>query len=104
MWRAPAQERENIGPQGEEVRWRHIQWGERKMGSPRVQQQQRGDGIMKRPVPDQFPSEEAARRRDEVIRRMANTPPQPKLSPHPKKKKKAGAGRAARKGHADREA
>ena len=26
---------------------------------------------------DQFPPEEAARRRDEVVRRMLNTPPQP---------------------------
>jgi hypothetical protein len=26
----------------------------------------------------EYPEEEAARRRDEVIRRMANTPPQPK--------------------------
>jgi hypothetical protein len=53
-----------------------------------------------------FDEDEAARRRDEVVRRMANTPPQPKaMTPrHPKKKKKAGAGRAAGKGRARREA
>ena len=28
----------------------------------------------------EFPPEEAARRRDDVIRRMANTPPQPHVS------------------------
>lgn len=32
----------------------------------------------------QFSEEETARRRDEVIRKMANTPPQPKVSPRPK--------------------
>jgi hypothetical protein len=30
---------------------------------------------------DEFSPEEIARRRDEVIRRMANTPPQPRVSP-----------------------
>lgn len=53
--------------------------------------------------PEEFSLEEAARRRDEVIRRMANTPPQPKVIPHPKKKRKAVAGRAARKVRAGRE-
>jgi hypothetical protein len=55
---------------------------------------------------DVFSLQEAARRRDEVIRRMANTPPQPKVKPsHPsKKKKKAVVGRAVRKARADREA
>lgn len=52
---------------------------------------------------DLYSAAEAARRRDEVIRRMANTPPQPKPSPHPKKKKKAASGRAADKSRADRE-
>jgi len=53
---------------------------------------------------DQFSEAEAARRRDEVVRRMANTPPQHKPTiPHPKKKKKAVAGRAVRKSHAGRE-
>lgn len=55
---------------------------------------------------DAYSGEEAARRRDEVIRRMANTPPQPKataLRPS-KRKKKAGAGRVARKVRAGREA
>lgn len=50
-----------------------------------------------------FTAEEAARRRDEVIRRMANTPPQPKVTPRPRKKKKAVAGRAVRKAPARRE-
>ena len=52
---------------------------------------------------DHYNPEEAARRRDEVIRRMANTPPQPKLTPRPKKKRKAGAGRATGKGRAGHE-
>lgn len=54
---------------------------------------------------EQFTDAEIAKRRDEVIRRMANTPPQPKATtPHrPKKKKKAGAGRAAGKARAGRE-
>ena len=58
------------------------------------------------PTPvSEYNAEETARRRDEVIRRMATTPPQPKLSPRrPGKKKKAGAGRAVGKGRADREA
>jgi hypothetical protein len=30
---------------------------------------------------EQYSAEEAARRRDEVIRRMANTPPQPRATP-----------------------
>jgi len=51
-----------------------------------------------------FADSEVARRRDEVVRRMANTPPQPKSNPHQGKKKKAGAGRAARKVRDDREA
>jgi hypothetical protein len=46
---------------------------------------------------DLYDDVEIAKRRDEVIRRMANTPPQPKASPRPKKKKKAVAGRAVRK-------
>lgn len=54
-------------------------------------------------VDDTYSDQETERRRDEVIRHMANTPPQPKISPHPKKKKKAGAGRVAGKGHAGRE-
>lgn len=57
---------------------------------------------MKRPPLEEFSPEEAARRRDEVIRRMANTPPQPKANPRPKKKKKAVVGRVARKGHGTR--
>lgn len=39
---------------------------------------------------DEYSPEEAARRRDEVIRRMANTPPQPRVSPQSKRAKKAG--------------
>lgn len=45
-----------------------------------------------------FPEKDAALRRDEVVRRMANTPPQPKVS-HPSKpqKKKAAQDHAAPK-------
>jgi hypothetical protein len=50
---------------------------------------------------DEFHNDnEASRRRDEVVRRMANTPPQPKLitqNHHPKNKKKADADRAVRR-------
>jgi hypothetical protein len=55
---------------------------------------------------EHFTDAETAKRRDEVVRRMANTPPQPKVSGphHLKKKKKAGAGRAAGKSRARREA
>jgi hypothetical protein len=49
----------------------------------------------------EFSLEETVRRRDEVIRRMANTPPQPKATT-PRPKKKAVAGRAVRRGRADR--
>jgi len=54
----------------------------------------------------QFGLRETEKRRDEVIRRMANTPPQPKTTTprRPGKKKKAVAGRAARKGRGTREA
>ena len=40
--------------------------------------------------PAEFSDEETARRRDEVVRRMANTPPQPRVKPpsHQGKKKK----------------
>lgn len=49
---------------------------------------------------DKYSNEETARRRDEVIRRMANTPPQP-AKPRPSKKgKPTGQGRAAAKGRA----
>lgn len=48
--------------------------------------------------PDEHFSEaESSRRRDEVIRRMANTPPQPKASHHPKMEKKADTAHAADK-------
>jgi hypothetical protein len=53
---------------------------------------------------DSYSADEAARWRDEVIRRMANTPPQPKVSHRPKRKTKTGAGRVARKERAHREA
>jgi hypothetical protein len=52
---------------------------------------------------ENFTDAEIAKRRDEVIRRMASTPPQPKAIPRPKKKKKAVAGRAVRKIRAGRE-
>ena len=41
---------------------------------------------------EEYPPEEAAQRRDEVIRRMANTPPQPKIN-RPRKTAKATADR-----------
>ena len=49
---------------------------------------------------DQYSPEEAARRRDRVIRRMANTPPQPRAkspSRQSEKRKSTGPGRADRK-------
>jgi len=54
---------------------------------------------MSRDKDDAYSDVEAARRRDKVIRRMANTPPQPKAKNpvRPKRKKKAGADRAVRK-------
>lgn len=56
---------------------------------------------MKQPIKD-YSDAEVERRRDEVVRRMANTPPQPKVTPRRGKKKKAGAGRAVRKARAGR--
>jgi len=49
---------------------------------------------------DKYSEADTASRRDEVIRRMANTPPQPKSKTlHRRKKgKKAGVGRAVGKG------
>lgn len=48
---------------------------------------------------EDFTPEEAARRRDEVIRRMANTPPQHRATPAPSRKKAEGTG-ARRKARA----
>jgi hypothetical protein len=52
-----------------------------------------------------FSNEEIARRRDAVIHRMANTPPQPKAKAprRQKKKTKAVSDRVARKARAGRE-
>jgi hypothetical protein len=54
---------------------------------------------------DTYSAKETEQRRDEVVRRMANTPPQPRATPaRPQKKKtKAAAGRAAGKVRAARE-
>ena len=55
----------------------------------------------------EFSEDETARRRDKVVRRMANTPPKPRTkSPsHPTGKKKPfGPGRADRKPSAGRRA
>jgi len=58
--------------------------------------------MSKPPPQEQFEPEEAARRRDVVVRRMANIPPQPKIT-RPRKKAKATAARpAARKRGASR--
>lgn len=56
---------------------------------------------------DEFSEEEIARRRDEVVRRMANTPPQPRTkSPSRRtgKKKPTGRGQADGKPKAGEEA
>jgi hypothetical protein len=46
-----------------------------------------------------YSNREAAKRRDEVVRRMAMTPPEHKTTPRrPGKKKPAGAGRAKGRG------
>ena len=53
-----------------------------------------------------YDDSETAHRRDEVIRRMANTPPQPRINPQARlqrKRKKAVVGRAAGKDRAGRE-
>ena len=55
---------------------------------------------------DQYSEEETTRRRDTVVRRMANTRPQPRvksLRRQPKKRKPTGSDRAVRKNAADEE-
>ena len=42
-------------------------------------------------IDEQYSPEETARRRDAVIRRMANTPPQPRVSPKAKTAKESAA-------------
>ena len=57
-----------------------------------------------KPSDDPYNDRETARRRDEVIRRMANTPPQPKVTGlRPKTKKIADADCAAHKDRAPHE-
>ncbi len=46
---------------------------------------------------DEYDAEEIARRRDEVVRRMANTPPQHVKASQSGKRKPTAARRAARK-------
>lgn len=60
--------------------------------------------MTKKTAETEYTDDEVARRRDEVIRRMANTPPRPRAnrSRHPQKAEKADADRAADKGRADR--
>jgi hypothetical protein len=58
--------------------------------------------MKRRPLPesDQYSEGETARRRDEVVRRMANTPPQPRVKTpirQAKKKKPTGSALATRK-------
>lgn len=60
---------------------------------------------MNRTKDETYSDAETARRRDEVIRRMANTPPQPRTkSPdhHPKKKRSAVQGQKPRGSGKDR--
>lgn len=54
---------------------------------------------------DYYEPKEADQRRDEVVRRMANTPPQPKSNPsrRQKTKTKAGTDRVTGRGRARRE-
>jgi hypothetical protein len=54
---------------------------------------------MSKPHDQTFSEEETARRRDEVVRQMANTPPQPRVTApnRPSKTRKKAA-----KGHASR--
>ena len=59
---------------------------------------------MKKPEADFYSDKEAAKRRDEVVRRLANSPPRPKSSDDPlKMKSTSAAGRAVHKGRDDRE-
>lgn len=51
----------------------------------------------KRESEDQYSEAETTRRRDEVIRRMANTPPQHRVSPSSKKGKPSASGRGRKK-------
>ena len=57
------------------------------------------------PNDSDFSNEEVSRRRDEVVRQMANTPPHPKTKPDhlQETKKKADTDHAAHKVHAHRE-
>lgn len=53
---------------------------------------------------EDYSPEEAARRRDAVVRRMANTPPQPRVKAptrHQKKGRQAAENQATRKPDAD---
>lgn len=53
---------------------------------------------------DSYSAEETAKRRDEVIRRMVNTPPQhrPIIPSRPKREKTTGRGRGVQKVARDR--
>lgn len=58
-----------------------------------------GDKKRQKPMPSDYSDEEAARRRDEVVRRMVNTPPQPrKAKAHPRQGKKMSTGAGQKKG------
>src|SRR5437660_994776 len=46
---------------------------------------------------EEYPAEEAARRRDAVLKIMVNTPPQPRAKGPQRKAKQAGAGPVVRK-------
>ena len=57
-----------------------------------------------RSAADEFAPKETARRRDEVVRRMANTPPQPRQKPTRRKgkKKPSASDQAPRKNARDK--
>jgi hypothetical protein len=50
--------------------------------------------MAKAPQDERYSEEEAARRRDEVVKRMLNTPPQPRKTPAGKKQAPSRKGKA----------
>lgn len=54
-------------------------------------------GTPPNPLSDEYDEDETARRRDAVIRRMANTPPQPRTTLRPKDAKPTAEGQPPQK-------